>query len=70
MPIQIDGKTYFRTAEVCNAVGISKNTLLRWIKQELCSDAECRDRRGWRLFTAADLELLKSEVNRTMKAAD
>ncbi|MGA2671013.1 MAG: hypothetical protein ABSF21_06340 [Dehalococcoidia bacterium] len=50
MPIKIDGQVYYRTAEVCQIVGIGKSTLFRWIKQDIVKDAEYRDRKGWRLF--------------------
>jgi DNA-binding transcriptional MerR regulator len=64
MPIRIDGQVYYRTAEVCQMVGIGKSTLFRWIRQNIISDAECRDRKGWRLFTEDELLHLKGETNR------
>ena len=67
MPITINGDTYYRTAEVCKIVGVSKNTLLRWIKDKKFTDVEYRDRRGWRLFTEVDLNRLKVEVNRIQR---
>jgi excisionase family DNA binding protein len=54
MPIQIRGQTYYRTAEVCEEIGISRATLYRWLKAGLL-DKSHKDRRGWRLFTEADL---------------
>jgi excisionase family DNA binding protein len=54
MPIHIKGQTYYRTAEVCNEIGISRATLYRWLKAGLL-DKSHKDRRGWRLFTEADL---------------
>lgn len=44
--------------------GISKNTFLRWIKQDVLSDVDSQDRHGWRLFTPDDIERLKAEANR------
>ena len=67
MPITINGDTFHRAAEVCKIVGVSKNTLLRWIKDKKFADVEYRDRRGWRLFTQDDLRRLKEEVNRVQK---
>lgn len=64
MPIVITGKTYYRTAEACQMAGISKNTLFRWIRDELFTDVKQRDRRGWRLFTEEEIETLKAEYNR------
>lgn len=64
MPITINGETYYRTAEVCRAVGISRNTLFRWIKEGIFSNVEYRDWRGWRLFTAAQLETMRAQTSR------
>jgi len=63
MPVVIDEKTYYRTAEVCRRIGISRNTLFRWLKEGAVSDVEYRDCRGWRLFTAAQLETIKAKTN-------
>ena len=63
MPIEFDGKMYFRTLEVCRETGISRATLFRWISQGILTKI-LRDRRGWRLFTETDLNILKAEVKR------
>ena len=63
MPIVINDITYYRTAEVCRKVGISRNTLFRWLKEGIFSDVEYRDCRGWRLFTAAQLETIRAKTN-------
>lgn len=68
MSIVVDGETYYRTAEVCKVVGISRSTLFRWLKQDGHVDARNRDRRGWRLFTEAEVEKLKREANRIATA--
>jgi predicted site-specific integrase-resolvase len=65
MPVRIDGHTYYRTAEVCRMVGISRNTLFRWLKTGVTGQPAGRDRRGWRLFTRNQIEEIKAEVNRT-----
>jgi hypothetical protein len=44
-------------------VGVSKNTLFRWLKDGIFSDIEYRDWRGWRLFTAAQVESIKAKTN-------
>ena len=62
MPIRINGETYYRTAEACQQVGISKATFFRWLKEGLFTDVQCVDRRGWRLFTENDLDRLKAEA--------
>lgn len=67
MPVKINGRIYYRTAEVCQIVGIGKSTLFRWIRQNIVKDAEYRDRKGWRLFTEDELLNLKSETNKIQK---
>jgi len=32
MAVEIDGKIYYRTAEICQKAGISRATLFRWLK--------------------------------------
>ena len=63
MPVIINDKTYYRTAEVCQRVGISRNTLFRWLKEGVFTDVEYRDWRGWRLFTAAQVETIREKTN-------
>jgi DNA-binding transcriptional MerR regulator len=63
MPVVINDQTYYRTAEVCRMVGISRNTLFRWLKEGIFSDVEYRDWRGWRLFTAAQVETIRTNTN-------
>ena len=67
MPVRLNGETYYRSAEACRMVGISKNTFLRWIKDGVFSEVEHRDRRGWRLFTNNDVARLKAKVNHIQK---
>ena len=63
MPVVVNGQTYYRTNEVCRMVGVSKNTLFRWLKDGIFSDIEYRDWRGWRLFTEAQVESIKAKTN-------
>ena len=70
MPLNLNGKIYYRTAEACNIAGMSKNTFLRWVKEGTFPDVQCRDRRGWRLFTEDDLNRLKTEVHKINKNHD
>jgi excisionase family DNA binding protein len=63
MPVVIKDKTYYRTAEVCRMVGISRNTLYRWLKEGALSDVEYRDWRGWRLFTVAQVATIRTKTN-------
>jgi excisionase family DNA binding protein len=67
MPVKINGRIYYRTAEVCQMVGIGKSTLFRWIRQNIINDAEYRDRKGWRLFAEDELHSLKSETNKIQR---
>jgi len=67
MPVKINGRIYYRTAEVCQMVGIGKSTLFRWIRQDIVKDAEYRDRKGWRLFAEDELRNLKSETNKIQR---
>jgi transposase-like protein len=67
MPVEIKGRTYYRTAEVCQIVGIGKSTLFRWIRQNIVNDAEYRDRKGWRLFAEDELRSLEAETKRIQK---
>jgi transposase-like protein len=64
MPVTLSGETYYRTAEVSRVVGISRNTLFRWLKQDISREPKLRDRRGWRLFTEEEMNRLKAEANR------
>jgi hypothetical protein len=64
MPVNINGQKFYRTQEACLMAGITKNTFLRWVASGNFLDVAHRDRRGWRLFTPADLERLTLEVNR------
>jgi predicted site-specific integrase-resolvase len=59
----IDGHRYYGTAEACSVAGISKDTLLRWVRTGQFEDVKFRDRHGWRLFTDDDLSRLKAKVN-------
>jgi predicted site-specific integrase-resolvase len=64
MPVALNGRTYYRTAEACVMAGTSRNTLFRWIREGLFADVGIRDRKGWRLFTDEDVSRLKGEVNK------
>jgi hypothetical protein len=64
MPIEISGERYYRTSEAAKKAGISRSTLLRWIGEGIFKDDSRRDRRGWRLFTQADLARLQEEAGK------
>ena len=63
MPVVIENRTYYRTAEVCRIIGICRNTLFKWLKEGVLADVEYRDCRGWRLFTPAQLGALRTRTN-------
>ena len=69
MPINIDNRTFYRTSEVCHKAGISRSTLLRWLKEGYLDINDFRDRRSWRLFTEADVQNLVCEANRVCDAS-
>jgi len=66
MPVVIKGNTYYRTSEACRLAGIARSTLLRWIAADITQDASSRDRRGWRLFSQADIERIGAEAEKTL----
>ena len=43
------------TAEAARRIGVSKNTLLRWLEGGLIEDV-ARDWRGWRVWSDQDIE--------------
>jgi excisionase family DNA binding protein len=67
MPVFCDGQSYYRTAEVCRMVGISRNTLFRWLKEGVIVEPARRDWRGWRLFNQAQVDRLKGKTNQTIE---
>ena len=69
MPVVINQQTYYRTAEVCRMIGVSRNTLFRWLKEGVLSNLEYRDWRGWRLFTAAQVEAIRMKTNHIVAIA-
>jgi len=67
MPVIIDGQTYYRTAEVYGMLGVSRNTLYRWLDKGILGETELRDSRGWRLFTRDEIDKLSKAINRVIK---
>ncbi len=49
------------TAVAAKALGVSKPTLLRWFRDGRIEEVG-RDRNGWRVFTAADLNRIKKAM--------
>ena len=50
------GKIY-RTKDVADRVGVTKDTILRWLKEGKVPEPK-RDRNGWRAFTEEDLQVV------------
>jgi DNA-binding transcriptional MerR regulator len=67
MPLNLSGKKFYRTSEACAKAGVSRMTLLRWVRDGSFPDVERRDWRGWRLFTDHDVARLKVKVNHIQK---
>jgi predicted site-specific integrase-resolvase len=63
MPLVIDGCTYYRTAETFRIIGVSRNTLYRWLQKGVLAGIERRDSRGWRLFTREEIEKLDKAIH-------
>jgi predicted site-specific integrase-resolvase len=63
MPVVINGQTYYRTAEVFRVIGVSRNTLYRWLQKGILIGVERRDSRGWRLFTREEIDRLNKTIN-------
>ena len=63
MSVVISDKTYYRMGNICEMVGTIRSNFFRWSKEGIASDAEYRDWRGWRLFTAAQLETIRTKTN-------
>ena len=61
MPIDINGEIHYWTLEVCHKANISRSTLLRRLEEGILAKIR-RDRRGWRLFTENDLNVIKSDT--------
>jgi hypothetical protein len=49
----------YSTIEAAHRIGVSKNTLLRWLDEGLVDDVE-RDWRGWRIWHSRDVERVKA----------
>lgn len=52
------------TAAAAKELGVSKATLLRWIREGKTVDVG-RDRNNWRVFTAADIARIKKDMGIT-----
>ena len=65
MPRQIGGRVFYSTQEAAEAAGISKATLLRWLKNGDVREPK-RDRKGWRLFSVNDVGEIRAWAHKTI----
>ena len=47
---------YFKSAEVAELLGVTKQTLLNWLRRGLVSEPERNPATGYRLWTEKDIE--------------
>ena len=64
MSITVSNDTYYHLSETCQLAGISRSTLLRWMKTGALEDTLQRDRRGWRLFSEQEVARVSEEARR------
>jgi DNA-binding transcriptional MerR regulator len=64
VPIKFKDQEYYRISDVCRMTGVSRSTLWRWTKAGILKDISKRDRRGWRLFTVADINIIDDEAHK------
>lgn len=63
MPIEINGKVYYTTSEICGETGISRPTLFRWLRLGMFKEIR-KNSRGWRIFTEEELNKVKAQITR------
>ncbi len=56
-------KNRLYTAEAAKQAGISKATLLRWLKEGKVPEV-ARDVRGWRVFTEEEVDKIREYANK------
>lgn len=60
----------YSTKEAAEKLGISKNTLLHWLKNRRVPEPRLRDRNNWRLWTEQDLERVIAYRDRTQPSPE
>lgn len=63
----VAGERVFSIQEAAENVGISKTTLHRWLRRGKVPEPR-RDRNGWRIFTAQEVEAIRLCVEETKRA--
>lgn len=56
--LEKNNKKFFRVSEVCEILGIFKNTLYNWEKQNKVPRARRDPMNGWRLYSQEDVQSL------------
>ena len=59
MPKWLGDQEFYSTLEVADAAGISKTTLLRWLRSGDIPEPK-RDRRGWRIFSREEVGKIRA----------
>ena len=68
MMLVVGGEKYYQAHEVADAVGVTRNTLLRWIREGHVPDAAVRNRNNWRCFDKSELNAIKRFADKPRKA--
>ncbi len=55
----IKNEKHYRVSDICNILGISKNTLYNWERKEKIPKAWRDPMSGWRIYSVRDLERIK-----------
>jgi DNA-binding transcriptional MerR regulator len=55
-------RQYLKTRQVAQILGVSLNTVYRWLKQEKISEPLRDADNNYRLWTAADIERIRHEL--------
>ena len=64
MPKRLGDQLYYSTGETAAAVGISKATLLRWLRRGDVKEPK-RDRKGWRIFAEFEVQEIRAWAHKT-----
>ncbi len=60
----------FTTNEAAQRVGVSKSTLLEWLRKRKVPGPRLRDRNGWRIWTEADISRVIAYRDQTQPAPE
>ena len=70
MQVLLNGQEYYQVREALEAVGISRATYFRWVRQARTPDTNQKDRNGRRLFTAEEVERLRRIAQHVIRGQD